>query len=271
MSLARFLVLTVVLSSGGALALEPPWGNEKTLRQRMLLEATSVCTDGQEHYAVAVPTDDGKFQFFYGDGRQFFQIPRPADRVLPGWLFLEPRFVDSTANDNYHGRDLRPYGTIKINPETKTCTVRCGTRDTSFKVLEFDKARELLRQATYEPSPQKYAPYALLRDPKGTYYLVDRGFHPSEQKSFRVFIGPRGDLKQQQMVNVISDSKGEIFSTKKGDLQLLLDREQPSMWIVNKKKKTELRPVPIAENLALIYNELGVYAGVRLGTPCDDQ
>ncbi len=49
----------------------------------------------------------------------------------------------------------------------------------------------------------------------------------------------------------------------------LLDREQPPMWSVN-KKKTEFRPVPIAENLALIYNELGVYAGVRLRTPCGD-
>jgi hypothetical protein len=270
MSLARLLVLAVVLSSGGSLALEPPWGNEKTLRQRMLLESTSVCTDGQEHYAVVVPTDDGKFQFFYGDGRRFFQIPRPTDFALPGYLFLEPRFVDTNANPDYRGRDLRPYASIKLNHEAKTCTVRCGNRDTAFTVLEPDKARELLRQATYEPSPRKYAPYALLRDARGTYYLVDRGFHPSEQKSFRVFIGPRGNLKQQQMVNVTSDSKGEIFSTKKGDLQLLLDREQPSMWIVNKKKKTELRPVPIAENLTLIYNELGVYAGVRLGTPCDD-
>jgi hypothetical protein len=270
MSLARFFVLTVVLSSGGALALEPPWGDEKTLRQRMRLESTSVCTDGQEHYAVVVPTKDGKFQFFYGDGRRFFEIPRPADIRLPGYLFFEPRFVDTNANSNYYGRDLRPYGSIRLNAEAKTCTVRCGNRDTSFTVLEPGKARELLRQATYEPSPQKYAPYALLRDTRGTYYLVDRGFHPSEQKAFRVFIGPRGNLKQQEMVNVISDSKGEIFSTKKGELQLLLDREQPSMWIVKKKNRTELRPVPIHENLPLIYNELGVYAGVRLGTPCDD-
>jgi hypothetical protein len=270
MSLARFLVLTVVLSSGGALALEPPWGNEKTLRQRMLMEATSVCTDGQEHYAVVVPTEDGRPQFFYGDGRRFFQLPKSSDNQLPGYLFLDPRFVDPSANADYYGRDLRPYSAIKLDHEEKTCAVRCGTRNTPFTVLEPDKARELLRQATYEPSPQKYVPYALLRDPRGTYYLVDRGFHPSEQKSFRVFIGPRGNLKQQEMVNVISDSKGEIFSTKKGDLQLLLDREQPSMWIVKRKKKTQLRAVPVSENLPLIYNELGVYAGARLGTPCDD-
>jgi hypothetical protein len=50
----------------------------------------------------------------------------------------------------------------------------------------------------------------------------------------------------------------------------VVDREAPSTWI-EKQKKTELRTVPISENLPLIYNELGVYTGVRLGTPCDDQ
>ena len=43
------------------------------------------------------------------------------------------------------------------------------------------------------------------------------------------------------------------------------------MWIEGTKKKVELRVVPITENLPMIYNELGVYAGARLGTPCDDQ
>jgi hypothetical protein len=33
----------------------------------------------------------------------------------------------------------------------------------------------------------------------------------------------------------------------------------------------ELKVVPITENLPMIYNELGVYSGARLGTPCDDQ
>ncbi|HEX8538017.1 MAG TPA: hypothetical protein VF664_11180, partial [Cystobacter sp.] len=65
-------------------------------------------------------------------------------------------------------------------------------------------------------------------------------------------------------------SEGQIFSTKRGDLRLVVEREQPSLWIEN-KKRTELRAVPIEENMPLIYNELGVYTGARLGTPCDDQ
>ena len=153
---------------------------------------------------------------------------------------------------------------------SSSSAVRCGSRTLPFTVVEPEKVRELLRKATFEPNPQKYVPYALLRDQQGRYYLVERGFHPSEERSFRVSIGPKGSLQQQKMTDVVSDSEGEIFATKKGELRLVLDRAAPSTWIEN-KKKLELRPVPVDENLPLIYNELGVYTGARLGTPCDDQ
>jgi len=39
---------------------------------------------------------------------------------------------------------------------------------------------------------------------------------------------------------------------------------------VHGKARTRLLAVPIEENWALIYNELGVYLGERRGTPCDD-
>jgi hypothetical protein len=37
-----------------------------------------------------------------------------------------------------------------------------------------------------------------------------------------------------------------------------------------KNRKQELLWLPVEKNLALIYNELGCYLGVRLGLPCDD-
>ena len=100
---------------------------------------------------------------------------------------------------------------------------------------------------------------------------MERGFHPEDEKSFRVHVGPKGGLKLQQMKDIISDSEGQIFSTKKGELRLVVDKGQSPVWIEGAKKKVELRPVPVTENLPLIYNELGVYTGARLGNPCDDQ
>jgi hypothetical protein len=271
MRIQRLLTLAVVLSSGASLAVEPPWGKEENLGQRMLLEATSVCTDGKGHYIVVAPRDeDSGLKLYYGDGKQFVEVA-PPEGAISATSFLDPRFVNKTANASFRGMDMRVYSRVEVDAKQKTCSLQCGERTQPLTVLEGAQARELLRKASYAPNPQKYVPYALLRDSRGTYYYVDRGFQPTESKSFRVFIGPRGDLKQQKMTNVVSDSEGEIFSTKKGDLRLVLDRQLSPMWIDAAKKTVELRGVPVSENLPLIYNELGVYTGARLGTPCDDQ
>ncbi|MFP2932667.1 hypothetical protein ACLESO_47470 [Pyxidicoccus sp. 3LG] len=273
MSLTRFLAVAAVLSSGAAVAIEPPWGKGQNLGQRMVLEKTAVCTDGKGHYVVAAPIKEStQLQLYYGDGSRFSAIPvAPNHFYIRAGAFLDPRFENPEANDNVNnsGLSLRPYSFVEADKKANTCTVTCGKRATPMQLVEQDKARELLLKATYAPNPQKYEPYALLRDTKGTYFLVERSTPWSEQKGYRVFIGPRGRLQQQQMVNVIADSKGEIFSTKKGDLQLVVDREQPSLWI-EKKNRKKLRAVPVEENRLLIYNELGVYTGERLGTPCDD-
>ena len=70
------------------------------------------------------------------------------------------------------------------------------------------------------------------------------------------------------MTNVVSDSEGDVFSTKTGSLRLIIDRRE-STWIEGEKPR-KLMLVPVRQNLGLIYNELGIYAGQRQGTPCDD-
>ncbi|NMO17105.1 hypothetical protein HPC49_11330 [Pyxidicoccus fallax] len=273
MSSSRFLAFAVLLASGPSVAVEPPWGEGKNLGQRMTLERTAVCTDGRGHYVTATSIPGrGQVQVFYGDGKRFTQVPlAPNHFYIPPGAFLDPRFSNPEANSNVNnsGLDLRPYSYVKADLKANTCAVTCGTRTTSLTLVEPGKARDLLLKATYGVSPQKFEPHALLRDTKGQYYLVERNTAASGQKGYRIFIGPRGRLKPQQMLNVVADSKGEIFSTKQGDLQLVLDREQPSLWIV-RKRRMELRSVPVEQNLQLIYNELGVYTGARLGTPCDD-
>ncbi|WP_239469849.1 hypothetical protein [Archangium violaceum] len=249
--------------------LESSRGQGEKLKEGMRLAKTHVCTDGKGHYVVVAPGEEQGVKLSYGDGSKFVAVA-PPPWVLTGNHFLEPRFFNKTMNSSFRGLDMRVYSEVNVKEEQKLCEVRCGERTIPFSMLESEKVREVLSKATFEPNPQKFVPYALLRDQKGRYYLVDRGFHPSEEKKFRVFIGPKGNLQQQKMTDVVSDSEGEIFSTKKGDLRLVVDKEAPSTWI-EKKKKTELRTVPLSENLPLIYNELGVYTGVRLGTPCDDQ
>ncbi len=249
--------------------LESARGQGEKLAERLRLEKIRVCADGRGHYVVVQPDEERDVKLSYGDGKRFVQVA-PAPWGLSGHDFLEPRFFNPKANASFRGHDMRVYSEVELDEEKKTCAVRCGTRTIPFTWVDAEKAEALVRQAKFEPNPQKYVPYALLRDQQGRYYLVERGFQPEEQRNFRVSIGPKGNLQPQKMTDIVSDSEGEIFSTKKGELRLVLDKAAPSTWIEN-SKKLELRTVPVSENLPLIYNELGVYTGARLGTPCDDQ
>ncbi|WP_254360900.1 hypothetical protein [Corallococcus exiguus] len=270
MTLRRMVIaLGLVLAPQAALALDPPWKQEQKLRDRMVLESAKVCADGKGHYTVLIPqTPEHEGDLFYGDGKTFTQVVPVGYPSSTEGGFFEPRFFNPKANDNFRGTDYRVVSDVKLSEDFKTCALRCGEKNLPQQPVPAEEAKELLRKAAYQPSPVKFQPYALLRDDKGVYYLVERGIG-ADNKSFRIFTGQRGQVKQQKMLNVVTDSQGEIFSTQGGDLRLVVDREEPSFWVV-KSKRQKLRAVPVGENLPFIYNELGVYTGARLGTPCDD-
>ena len=69
---------------------------------------------------------------------------------------------------------------------------------------------------------------------------------------------------------MVDDSEGQIFVTKKGELHLVFDKGDTTVSWSHGKKETRLKEVPVDRNRVLIYTDLGVYTGVRLGTPCDD-
>ncbi|WP_233609996.1 MULTISPECIES: hypothetical protein [Corallococcus] len=270
MTLRRMVIaLGLVLAPQAALAMDPPWKQEQKLRDRMVLESAQVCADGKGHYTVLIPhTPEHDGELYYGDGKTFTQVAPVGYPDSKEGMFFEPRFFNPKANDNFRGMDYRVVSYLRLSDDLKTCTLSCGEKSLPQQPVPADQAKELLRKATYQPNPTKFQPYALLRDDKGVYYLVERGIG-ADNKSFRIFTGQRGQVKQQKMLNVVTDSRGEIFSTQGGDLRLVVDREEPSFWVV-KSKRQKLRAVPVNENLPFIYNELGVYTGARLGTPCDD-
>lgn len=242
---------------------EPPWGKLESLQQRLAMEKTALCTDGKSHYVVYAPT-----QLYYGDGKQLFEVPHPGQYMSSDYFF-DPRHVRASSNANFRGYDMRIHSHVEADLSKHTCSVSCGERTTELKLVDAPSARKLLMDAKIGPSPQKHRPHRLLRDELGNYYYVDRGFKAGEEKRFRLFKGPKGSLKEQKMTNVVSDSEGEIFSTKTGSLRLIIDKKDPGVWL-EAKKTLKLREVPIAENMPLIYNELGVYSGEKMGTPCDD-
>ena len=175
---------------------------------------------------------------------------------------------NKTANPDFRGVDVRLYSEVEYDAEKRTCAVRCVETTTQLSVVPADKAKAMVHAAKFGPSPQKHLPYALARDDRGTYYYVDHGATQQTERSFRLFRGPSGNMQLQKMTNVVSDSEGDVFSTSTGSLRLILGRNESS-WVETEKPR-KLVLVPWEKNLRVIYTELGVYTGQRLGTPCDD-
>ena len=218
-----------------------------------------VLTDGKQHYIVVDPAGDIYQHLYYGDGRKFYglRVSGGGRQGNEAWnrVFWEPRVGALWQG----GLAMERGGTYKV---------QCGKRTTEVKPLEGADRDKLLAEAKFYGPLWKYRAYALARDHKGTYYYVDRPREPENNKAFRLYAGPRGSMKPLKMTNVVSDSQGDIFTTKRGELRLVLDKNR-SVWFAG-KKETELVSLPIEDNHIMIYTDLGVYAGQRLGTPCDD-
>jgi hypothetical protein len=271
------LTCLVLSFAARATAEEPPWGKAESAAERATLEKTALCTDGKSHYVIVAPHEKQLHQLYYGDGKTFFHVLLPP-WVLTGDTFFEPRFFAKTKNPSFRGLDMRLFASVDYDADKKTCSVSCGERTTRLQLVEGEARQRLLAAASYQPSPQTRAAHRLARDDSGRYFYVDRGNTPDTEKSFRLYVGPKGRMKLQKMTNVVADSEGEIFTTKSGSLRYVTDRKLPPIWFEHGKKIT-LTVVPIEgtdeggapiNNYQLIYNELGVYLGQKLGTPCDD-
>ncbi|MCU1283005.1 MAG: hypothetical protein JWM53_6551 [bacterium] len=229
----------------------------------------TVWTDGKKHYlALLMTTDSDKPVFWSADGKDFFTLRifgggsegddahlKKLDRV-----FWEPR-VDAPykASFDYKKEDE------KAAPEMG---VLCNERKTKLKQLPAAEAKAVIDGAKFYKSRWNHYAYSLARDNTGKYYYVDNVREPEHSKNFRLWAGNKGAMKLQKMTNVVSDSEGDIFSTKTGSLRLILDKHETT-WVAN-EKKTKLVFLDPADNHIMIYTDLGVYTGEPLGTPCDD-
>jgi hypothetical protein len=227
----------------------------------------SVYTDGKKHYLALVMTRDSDSPVFWSaDGKEFYKLRihgggsegDDADLKRLDRVFWEPR-VNAPYEASFE---------YKKENDAAKLEVQCSKRHTALTKLPAADAKTLVDGAKFYEARWNHRAYALARDNAGRYYYVDKQREPEESKSFRLWAGPKGAMKSQKMVNVVSDSQGDIFSTRSGELRLILDKQETT-WI-QKEHKTKLTWVPVEDNHVLIYTDLGVYSGEPLGTPCDD-
>jgi hypothetical protein len=225
----------------------------------------TVWSDGKKHYVAMVMTTNSDSPIFWSsDGKSFYEL-----RVRGGGSEGDDADLKRLDRSFWEPRVTAGYqASIDYSGETKKLTVQCLERKTGLTKLEDADAKKLVAGGSFfKPRWNRYA-YALARDNTGKYYYVDNVREPEGAKNFRLYAGAKGGLKLQKMLNVVSDSQGDIFSTANGELRLILNK-QDSTWIANEKPK-KLVWVPVEDNHVLIYTDLGVYAGEPLGTPCDD-
>ena len=159
-------------------------------------------------------------------------------------------------------------------------TLSCPPKTTAMSLVPDAEAKKLLEGATLYQARWQRLPHRLARDDSGVYYFVDCAREDSLggcSRDWRLYTGQRGKLALQQMTNIVSDSMGQIFSTKSGELRLVLneegkgeDKSKALKW-VNGKAVTPLVNVPVEDNARLIYTGLASTTGrssVRPATTC---
>ena len=247
--------LAVLLGLAGPLDAQPRKPDPDAVDIAPVKAELKVLSDGQGHFAVIKPTLKGDSHFYYGDGKSFYQ-----QRVFGGGA--------DTARGRFSVSWWAPRATRgELELKDKVWRITCDKRETVMSELPPKESARILDSARFYLPLWRHQAYALARDRRGNYYYVDRLQDAYGGRGFRLWVGQRGAMKPQKMINIVSDSEGDIFATKKGDLRLILDK-QDATWVQG-KKKTSLTYVPPARNVYMIYAELGVYTG-RLGTPCDD-
>jgi hypothetical protein len=237
------------------LAVAPP-ATAESLPIAAVEKKLAIWSDGKAHYVVAVPfpTTDEKQYMFYGDGKTFWQ-QRVESRLVNGRESFFLDFWEPRVKAFFGFRDGK-------------ASIHCEERTTEITRLGAEETTAMLASARFLKPRWPHEAYALSRDKAGTYYYVDRQREPQSNRNFRVFVGRRGSMKQLKLTDVVSDSAGEIFVTKNGRLRVSIEKNESS-WVQG-KTENKLVLLPVEDNAILIHEDLGVYVGEPLGTPCDD-
>jgi hypothetical protein len=250
----RIELTVLLLCASGAIADEPP----KTLDIKPVKDKLLVLADAKKHYVVINPTEISDDFFFYGDGKTFW-----GQRTFGGG-----RDGDTSFSRNFWEPRGKNGNGASFDWRDGKYTVYCQERKTELKPVSDAEKKKILDGAIFNAPRWKHRAYALARDKMGVYFYVDRQREPEDSKVFRVWSGMKGAMKPQKLTNIVSDSEGDIFATKTGSLRVVLDKHE-SLWVQGEKEQ-KLIMLPIEDNAPMIYNDLGVYTGQPLGTPCDD-
>lgn len=198
---------------------------------------------------------DKETHVFYGTGR---------DKILYDQLLEGPKSRDGDAwsVSTQAPRAVYPFMGQVARRKDGTFMRDCSDKNRiELTQLAGTKAAEILDKYQFVTTSVVRRPYLLARDDRGVYYYVDVLRDLYGGSGHRVFIGKKGGLKQMALTDVTSDSAGDVFATKTGDLRLVrtLGDDKPTAQWIRGEKKSDLIYLDIYMNQPLIYRELGLY------------
>ena len=231
----------------------------------------TLLTDDKGNYIAVISFEYSKTtknlaeRFFYGDDTHLFEQLSQGRGSSASEKTLSAGFWAPRAHKSRSGA---------LRLRDGQYTVHCGDRSTIFRPLKAAARESMLAKSQFFERKWQRSAYLLARDDEGIYYFVDRARTPSDNFDFHLYTGHRGNMKRIPLVNIVSDTEGDIFASKRGRLRLVHSagrdkREKSLLWIKGRTRKP-LTNVPVVMNAQLIYRDLGVYDSKRLGNPCDD-
>jgi hypothetical protein len=202
-----------------------------------------VWTTGKGRYFVANFKEGGGIPepIFYGDEKFVNQL------LSPGGGANGDDFSRTIVDP--HFQNVR--GDVSVESKEGKTFISCKEKVIPLTPLNAADTKAFLAKVTLREQLWRRSAHLLARDDEGTYYFIDAFRQSSEEygkapRDPRLFVGPRGKMKQVEIINAVFDTQGEIYKTKTGTFRLVLNAEKT------------------------IWNDLGVYSNKRYGTPCED-
>jgi hypothetical protein len=213
------------------------------------------------YYAVAYERDEEP-HIFYGTAKvlheQLYEGPRSrngdgwsvaiqAPRTEYPFMAHFERLKDGGGYRVYCGNDPKKHKNIGLTQITG------------------DEAKKILDKSQFLTTAVIRRPHMLARDDRGVYYYVDVLRDVYGGNGHRVYVGKKGAMKLLALQDIASDSAGEVYSTKTGDLRLVRynDRDsnqtKPTAQWIRGEKRTELIYLDIYMNQQLVSRDLGIY------------
>ncbi|HEY3448308.1 MAG TPA: hypothetical protein VGK67_18270 [Myxococcales bacterium] len=229
-------------------------------------------TNGKGLFIAFPPTrESAGVRVFSGDGKSFWQVTtsgggsngQPDNFSHNLW---DPRFRDGFGVDG-------SFDSLGGGKYSLTCGQKKKV-EVKLEPVGDAEAAKILKGAKFFKARWRRGAHALARDEEGHYFYLDKDRNERETGNLdpRFYLGTKGRMQGFEILDHLTDSSADIYVTSAGRLKHLLgaDEGKKGEWIVGQQKTPlvwlDLDGLGPAQ---LIYTSLGVYAGERLGTPCD--